>query len=226
MADIEVTKNGPYAVRGLELIRLRLQPADESQSQDWVERAAIDTTGEADPDGTYWLCRCGHSENKPFCDGHHKKVGFDGTETAATGTHRERAEVMEGEGVVVRDVRPLCAHATFCVADGSDVWKMVKSDDPAVLEAMSGMVDRCPSGALTRAATPEATTDVEPRLPLRVAVTDDGPLVVTGGAQVELADGTCYEVRNRMALCRCGASKNKPFCDGSHADPGVAFTDS
>ena len=39
---------------------------------------------------------------------------------------------MEGEGVVVRDVRPLCAHATFCVADGSDVWKMVKSDDPAV----------------------------------------------------------------------------------------------
>lgn len=226
MADIEVSKNGPYAVRGVDLIRLRLQPADESETQDWVERAAIDTSAEADADGTYWLCRCGHSENKPFCDGHHKKVGFEADDSAATGTHRERAKVMEGEGVVVRDVRPLCEHAQFCLADGTNVWKMVESTDPEVLEAMKGMVDRCPSGALTRAASITATTDNEPRHPLRVAVVDDGPLLVTGGARVELADGTAYEARNRMTLCRCGASRNKPFCDGSHATPEVGFTDS
>jgi CDGSH-type Zn-finger protein len=50
-----------------------------------------------------------------------------------------------------------------------------------------------------------------------------GPLWVRGGIQVEAADGTPYEVRNRVTLCRCGASQNKPFCDGSHA--AIGFTD-
>ena len=47
-----------------------------------------------------------------------------------------------------------------------------------------------------------------------------GPLWVRGGVQLIGADGFEYEVRNRMTLCRCGASKNKPFCDGSHASVG------
>jgi hypothetical protein len=45
-------------------------------------------------------------------------------------------------------------------------------------------------------------------------------LWVRGGIQLIGADGFRYEVRNRMALCRCGASENKPFCDGSHASIG------
>ena len=43
-----------------------------------------------------------------------------------------------------------------------------------------------------------------------------GPLWVLGGIAVESAGGEAYEVRNRVTLCRCGASKNKPFCDGTH----------
>jgi CDGSH-type Zn-finger protein len=50
-----------------------------------------------------------------------------------------------------------------------------------------------------------------------------GPLCVRGGIPVVGADGEPYEVRNRVTLCRCGASRNKPFCDGSHA--AVGFTD-
>ncbi len=50
-----------------------------------------------------------------------------------------------------------------------------------------------------------------------------GPLWVRGGIPVVSADGTPYEVRNRVTLCRCGASQNKPFCDGSHAS--IGFTD-
>lgn len=53
---------------------------------------------------------------------------------------------------------------------------------------------------------------------------DDGPLYVTGRIPVELADGEPFETRNRMTLCRCGASKSKPLCDGSHTESG--FTDS
>ena len=50
-----------------------------------------------------------------------------------------------------------------------------------------------------------------------------GPIYVRGGIPIASLDGTPYEVRNRVALCRCGASQNKPFCDGSHVD--AAFRD-
>jgi CDGSH-type Zn-finger protein len=43
---------------------------------------------------------------------------------------------------------------------------------------------------------------------------------VRGGIEVHSADGRVYELRNRVALCRCGASGNKPFCDGSHVATG------
>ena len=49
-----------------------------------------------------------------------------------------------------------------------------------------------------------------------VGVVDNGPYWVRGGIPIESADGSTYEVRARMALCRCGHSRNKPFCDGSH----------
>lgn len=49
---------------------------------------------------------------------------------------------------------------------------------------------------------------------------EDGPLVVTGAAHVQGEDGSAIEVKPVMALCRCGASKNKPFCDGSHSEIG------
>lgn len=44
-----------------------------------------------------------------------------------------------------------------------------------------------------------------------------GPIWVRGGIRVESADGNNYEIRNRVALCRCGKSSNKPFCNGAHA---------
>ena len=53
-----------------------------------------------------------------------------------------------------------------------------------------------------------------------VAVIENGPIWVRGGVQVVAADGEPYEVRNRQTLCRCGHSKNKPFCDGSHKEFG------
>ena len=47
-----------------------------------------------------------------------------------------------------------------------------------------------------------------------------GPLWVTGGIPIRRADGTFLETRNRVTLCRCGQSKNKPFCDGTHGKIG------
>ena len=49
---------------------------------------------------------------------------------------------------------------------------------------------------------------------------EDGPLIVKGGESLVDGDGKAFEVKPVMALCRCGQSKNKPFCDGSHKDAG------
>jgi CDGSH-type Zn-finger protein len=81
---------------------------------------------------------------------------------------------------------------------------------------------QCPSGTLSFALEADGEV-VEPDLPMEIAVIPDGPLWVSGGIRVERRDGRPLETRNRMTLCRCGASANKPFCDGTHKD--IGFTD-
>ena len=64
---------------------------------------------------------------------------------------------------------------------------------------------------------------LEPDLAQSIGLIEDpaeacsGPIWLRGGIALIAADGTEYEVRNRVTLCRCGESKNKPFCDGAHA---------
>jgi len=71
--------------------------------------------------------------------------------------------------------------------------------------------------------------EIEHKLPPSIGVVEDpalgcsGPLWVRGGVRIESENGTPYEVRNRVTLCRCGASNNMPFCNGSHAS--IKFTD-
>lgn len=54
---------------------------------------------------------------------------------------------------------------------------------------------------------------------LKVKVLPNGPLLIDGKIELTLADGT-VQVKDKAHLCRCGASNNKPFCDGSHAKIG------
>lgn len=51
---------------------------------------------------------------------------------------------------------------------------------------------------------------------VKITVRDDGSLRVTGPVVLEDAEGNPFETRQSFSLCRCGASENKPFCDGSH----------
>ena len=53
-----------------------------------------------------------------------------------------------------------------------------------------------------------------------IEVRRNGPLIVTGPVELKDADGKSYPVEERMALCRCGASTTKPFCDGTHSKIG------
>jgi CDGSH-type Zn-finger protein/ferredoxin len=216
---ITAMENGPYQVLGsVPLVRKTPIKSDKGEAIGWQTGKALET------ESAYYLCRCGASNNKPFCDGTHRQIGFDGTETAATNGVSSRQTDYPGTGIVVKDDRSLCIHAGFCVNELSNVWQMTQdSTDPEVRAQIMKMIDQCPSGALAYAL--EAGGDpVEIDLPKEIALTPDGALWVTGGIPVVRSDGQPCEVRNRVTLCRCGASKNKPFCDGAHEESG--FTES
>jgi CDGSH-type Zn-finger protein len=217
---VVVSKNGPYLVTGgVPLAKQTIGTDREGGSHEWQE-------GETFPaQDSYALCRCGQSANKPFCDGSHKRVGFDGTETASRQPYRAQAQVMEGPALALTDVESLCAFARFCDPNGQ-VWNQVgRTGDPQVRSMFIRQVNNCPSGRLV--AWDRSTGEpIEHALPVSIGVVEDpaegasGPLWLRGGVPMFAADGQAYEVRNRVTLCRCGASGNKPFCDGSHARIG------
>ncbi len=209
---ITAAPNGPLIVSGgLPLYRRRAVESEHGEPLTW------ETTERLSGGERYALCRCGQSARKPFCDGTHARVGFEADDRAA-GTYDERSNVLGGSGITVRDDRSICVHAGFCGTRITNVWKSVPDTaESTVRLQVIGMVEKCPSGALTYRFDGD---DVEALLPTAISVTDDGPVWVTGGVPVATADGTELEVRNRVTLCRCGASANKPLCDGSHKAAG------
>ncbi len=208
---IQVWENGPYVVTGgVPLTRKSIVYSELHEPLTWRKDAALEA------DGTYRLCRCGQSAHKPFCDGTHVKAAFDGHETAPTEPSASRARRLSGTNITMTDDGKLCMHGGFCGNKVDKVWQMLdRSDDTRVRFALMQMVERCPSGRLGYEID---GAPVEPDLPRQVAVTKDGPLWVTGGVTVTMSDGRQLETRNRVTLCRCGQSKLKPLCDGSHRD--------
>lgn len=214
---IKVTKNGPYVVSGsVPLVKQDIVPDAQGQSIEWR------TVGRFEDQDSYALCRCGRSSSKPYCDGTHAKIGFDGTETASREPYLKQAGLLRGPVDSLTDAESLCAFARFCDPNGQ-VWAQVsETDNPTVEKTFVRQVNDCPSGRLV-AWQNESGKPIEEQRDQIIALVEDiaegcsGPLWVQGGIQVEAADGTSYEVRNRMTLCRCGQSSNKPFCDGTHA---------
>jgi CDGSH-type Zn-finger protein len=214
---ITIESNGPYRVRGAKLVRTAQVETEHGEPVGWAPDEPVAAPAEVK------LCRCGRSSNKPFCDRSHERVGFDGTEAADRGSGSERRKTYPGDGVVMTDDRSICEHAGFCGDRFTNVWRMTReTDDPAVRERLIAMVRNCPSGALDYSLEPGADP-IEPELPTGIAIVRDGPLWVRGGVPITGANGVDYEVRNRVTLCRCGASTNKPLCDGTHRE--IGFTD-
>lgn len=222
-SHVKVTKDGPYLVYGgLPLNVETIGTNDEGGSWTWERVRTLEAPEK------YALCRCGHSSNKPFCDGTHARIGFDGTETASRVELLSEAEVTTGPTMTLYDDRPLCAYARFCDNAGT-IWTLVKrTEDGEVRRIVAHEAAHCPSGRLV-IRDRETGEVIEPHFEPSISLVEDpamkcsGPIWVRGRVRIEAADGHSYEVRNRVTLCRCGASQNKPFCDGTHAD--VAFKD-
>jgi CDGSH-type Zn-finger protein len=217
---IKVTKDGPYIVTGgVPLARESIVIGGDGEPVKWEK-------GPDYPDrDKYALCRCGASRDKPFCDGRHFEIAFDGTETAGRGTYLEQAEKTVGPGLDLTWSPEFCAVARFCHR-GEEAWGYAeRSDDPEARKTAVEEACNCPSGSLV-AWDKTTGAAIEPEFEASISVIENpeagtsGPIWVKGGIPIESADGFEYETRNRVTLCRCGQSKNKPFCDGRHISIG------
>ena len=156
-----------------------------------------------------YLCRCGKSKNKPWCDGSHEKVGF----TSKREISEEILQVYEGKEITVNFNRSICAGAANCVHDLPSVFASDNSTnwiypDNDTNDKIIKTVNSCPSGALSYSIKGKVTIDK--RTKAKISIVKNGPYVVEEVKLVGMPTPTNFST-TKYALCRCGHSKNKPF---------------
>ena len=219
---IKVAKDGPYIVTGG--VHLDFESPVPNSSGDPVKWVKKETYAVKE---TYSLCRCGRSIKKPFCDGRHTQTNFSGREMAGKEEYLDNPRKYESPELDLLDIPDICSGTRFCHPSGG-VWGLTKKSGREKLKkiALQESMD-CPSGRLTH-VDKKSGKPVDPVFPPSISATDDpgantsGPLWVKGGIPVESSEGRTYRIRNRVTLCRCGKSLNKPFCDGAHMRFGTS----
>lgn len=137
-----------------------------------------------------------------------------------------RVHVYKGSTITVTWDAARCVHAAECVRGLPKAFNTTRKPwvdaNAASATAIMGVIERCPSGALTYEFGNGAKSE-RPARTNAVAVTCDGPLHLRGDLElVSGSDGGTIRKYTRLALCRCGQSANKPFCDRSHAKAGFS----
>lgn len=218
-ARIKVCKDGPYVITGnVPLIQETADRGPDGIPDQWR------MIGEYPRRERYSLCRCGGTRDVPYCDQSHVELRFDGTETVSREDYLDRCKRYEGPVLDMNDRLDICAKAQFCQRGGG-TWKLIQdSADPDRRGLAIESACQCPAGRLV--IYEKDGRPIEPPFEKVISVTQDpgrkvsGPLWVKGCVPVESADGFTYERRNRVTLCRCGGSRIKPLCDGSHVRIG------
>ncbi len=202
--DIKPSVNGPLLVKNVERF--------------------TNSKGEALPTSPEMaLCRCGGSKNKPFCDGSHARRGF--TSERATKHTPDGVKDFPGKEITVHFNKLQCAAAGECAAGLPSVFHhggivRIATGQPWVqpdredAEQIIDVIRRCPSGALRY--TYKGETGPDSTEPTGIRIRRDGPYEVEGEMPLRTTFWSEGATRQIYALCRCGASGNKPFCDGSH----------
>lgn len=165
------------------------------------------------------LCRCGGSKNKPFCDGTHTSLGFSSENKSATQAADKRKDYF-GKMITVHDNRRLCSHSAECLRNLESVFSLEErpwiNPDRATVESVIDTVRKCPSGALSYSIDGIEYRDQTGRKPV-VIVDRNGPYRIEGGIELMGIENCGIGAsKEHYTLCRCGASNNKPFCDGAH----------
>lgn len=114
-----------------------------------------------------------------------------------------------------------CIHSAICAKGLPSVFKprdrpWIQTDGASKQEIMA-QIDKCPSGALSYYVGEKKEEQMENET-TKVEVAANGPLLVSGNLVITNADGKEEHKKRTTAFCRCGASENKPYCDGSHKE--------
>ena len=162
------------------------------------------------------LCRCGKSENKPFCDGTHASIGFSSAKMEER--VEDKRDDYAGDKITIHDNRSICAHAGRCTEGLPSVFKLKEEPwidpDAAGADDIIATIRKCPSGSLSYTFKGLEHRDREGDPSIFIA--PNGPYVITGGPELTDTEWGAGASTEHFTLCRCGASKNKPFCDGTH----------
>lgn len=129
-----------------------------------------------------------------------------------------KLQTYQGDGFAVTFDPGVCIHAAECARGLPLVFRPKERPwvrpAEATAEEIERVVARCPTGALQFLRAGKSASVAGP---VTVTVDPDGPLYVRGAVRIQLPDGTVLREDTRIALCRCGKSGNRPFCDRSHA---------
>jgi uncharacterized Fe-S cluster protein YjdI len=143
--------------------------------------------------------------------------------TAERRYERDVLKKYEGEGIEVHWEPKLCIHVASCIRSLPRVfdpnarpWVNVEA---ASADEIAAAIETCPTGALSYVRTNGAPGE-KPATPTQVEPRPNGPLLVRGDIEVIDSDGNVVRRATRVALCRCGLSSNKPYCDLSHRAAG------
>jgi CDGSH-type Zn-finger protein/ferredoxin len=162
------------------------------------------------------LCRCGGSNSKPFCDGTHLKNGF--VDKKEDGRVQDNLDTYEGKKLTIHDNRGVCSHRGYCTDNAPKVFRMKVEPwiDPDTQDTddTTKVIRTCPSGALSYTKDGKLSKDWDRES--AIIISKDGPYDVVGYVELKDPDDNKAESKEHYTLCRCGHSKNKPFCDGKH----------
>ena len=216
--SITVSEKGPYLIYGRPPLATQFIMLN-TEYESWYFQSGRRFPTESEPTA---LCRCGASKRKPYCDGSHLSARWDPTLTAPDEALLDHSDRTHGQTLALSDNPQYCVFARFCHATG-DAWHLTaRSDDPTSRRLAIREASMCPGGRLMawdRATGRPYEFRFEPSLGLieDPTIESSGGLWVRGGIPLRRETGQTYEIRNRMVLCRCGQSANKPYCDGTHA---------
>ena len=132
---------------------------------------------------------------------------------------KESVKRYEKDGITIVWKPAKCIHSEICVKTLPTVYRPGEKPwiqpESAEISDLRAQIDRCPSGALTYEDS-TSNTKLNSKTMTEIQVVKGGPLIVKSDCKLEGTDGNVESREGNTAFCRCGASSNKPFCDGSH----------
>ena len=189
--SIQIIENGPIKVSGCSSLSYC---GDELTAENDV-----------------YLCRCGESENAPFCDGTHSRCGFTGENKRS---RQEDIITWEGETLRTFFNKNICMHVYYCQPLKA-LRERELAGDTSAADEIKQVIAECPSGALSYEDKVNGSVSAFESKDA-IEIVEGGEIRIQSEFQCGEIDLAEKQASNRVTLCRCGLSNNKPFCDGRH----------